>query len=126
MAKYVAGTGGTSAGLAYPDGRPVTAVWHVTPADGVLYAGVEPAGLFRSIDDGRTWEHLAGLTNHPSRPTWMAGAGGLACDQATIEAQLGLDDETYRALLARVAGVRSRVDCARARDRSGRQLGTCR
>src|SRR5512135_3605393 len=40
-----------STGLTYGDGEPaVTRVWNVTPADGVLYAGVEPAGLFRSVD----------------------------------------------------------------------------
>ena len=50
--------------------------WPPAP-DGTLYAGVEPAGLFRSADGGRTWSHVEGLTNHPSRPTWGPGAGGL-------------------------------------------------
>lgn len=70
----------SSDGFTYGEGEPpVTAVWHVTPGDGVLYAGVEPAGLFRSTDDGRTWTHVEGLTKHPSRPTWQPGAGGLIC-----------------------------------------------
>src|SRR6266851_1087676 len=42
-----------------------------------LYAGVEPAGLFRSDDGGRSWRHIAGLRNHPSRPKWTPGGGGL-------------------------------------------------
>ena len=40
-------------------------------------AGVEPAGLFRSDDGGATWQHVEGLTNHPTRPDWRPGAGGL-------------------------------------------------
>jgi photosystem II stability/assembly factor-like uncharacterized protein len=42
-----------------------------------MYAGVEPAGLFRSADRGATWSHVEGLTNHPSRPEWQPGNGGL-------------------------------------------------
>ncbi len=42
-----------------------------------IYAGVDPAGLFRSTDGGETWTHVEGLTNHPSRPEWGPGAGGL-------------------------------------------------
>ncbi len=42
-----------------------------------IYAGVEPAGLFRSDDGGLTWSHVAGLREHPSRPEWQPGAGGL-------------------------------------------------
>jgi photosystem II stability/assembly factor-like uncharacterized protein len=70
----------SSAGLTYGDGEPaVTRVWNVTPAHGVLYAGVEPAGLFRSDDDGATWTHVRGLRDHPSRPQWQPGNGGLIC-----------------------------------------------
>ncbi|MEZ4597699.1 MAG: hypothetical protein R3C32_13285 [Chloroflexota bacterium] len=50
---------------------------NVTPAHGALYAGVEPAGLFRSDDQGLTWTHVAGLREHRSLPTWEPGAGGL-------------------------------------------------
>ena len=68
----------SSEGLTYGDGGPkIIAVWNVTAAHGVVYAGVGPAGLFRSDDGGRTWSHVEGLTNHPSRPTWQPGAGGL-------------------------------------------------
>ena len=49
----------------------------MTAARRRIYAGVEPAGLFRSRDGGATWEHVEGLTNHPSRPEWQPGAGGL-------------------------------------------------
>ncbi|HEX8939505.1 MAG TPA: hypothetical protein VF763_05020 [Candidatus Limnocylindrales bacterium] len=70
----------SSAGLTYGDEGPaVTRVWNVTPADGTLYAGVEPAGLFRSTDGGESWTHVPGLREHPSRPQWQPGAGGLMC-----------------------------------------------
>ena len=56
---------------------PIKSVWSLAPAGGALYAGVEPAGLFRSDDGGRSWTHVAGLREHPSRPQWQPGGGGL-------------------------------------------------
>ncbi len=68
----------SSEGLTYGDEGPsITTVWSVTAAHDAIYAGVEPAGLFRSTDRGRTWVHVEGLTAHPSRPEWGPGAGGL-------------------------------------------------
>jgi photosystem II stability/assembly factor-like uncharacterized protein len=68
----------SSAGLAYPEGEePIKSVWSLAPAAGSLYAGVEPAGLFRSDDGGESWRHVAGLRDHPSRPHWQPGGGGL-------------------------------------------------
>ena len=71
----------SSAGLTYGDGDGIEAmktVWSLaTGPDGTIYAGVEPAGLFRSTDGGASWSHVEGLTNHPTRPTWAPGAGGL-------------------------------------------------
>jgi len=65
-------------GLTYGDGGPsITNVWNVTPARGALYAGVAPAGLFRSDDGGVTWSHVTGLREHPSCSSWMPGNGGL-------------------------------------------------
>jgi photosystem II stability/assembly factor-like uncharacterized protein len=65
-------------GFAYPEGQdPVKSVWSLAAAHGALHAGVEPAGLFRSRDGGKTFAHVDGLQDHPSRPTWMPGAGGL-------------------------------------------------
>ena len=52
-------------------------MWSLAPGHGRLYAGVEPAGLFQSDDAGRTWRHVAGLQEHPSRPEWQPGGGGL-------------------------------------------------
>jgi photosystem II stability/assembly factor-like uncharacterized protein len=70
----------SSEGLTYGDaeGDPkVVRVWNVTAAHGALYAGVEPAGLFRSSDGGATWAHVAGLRQHPTAPSWQPGNGGL-------------------------------------------------
>jgi photosystem II stability/assembly factor-like uncharacterized protein len=68
----------SSEGLTYgDDGPPVKIVWNVTAAHRSVWAGVDPAGLFRSDDGGRTWAHVRGLTDHPTRPTWQPGNGGL-------------------------------------------------
>ena len=68
----------SSEGLAYEAGEaPIKSVWSVAAGPGGLYAGVEPAGLFRSRDGGATWRHVAGLRDHPSRQHWQPGGGGL-------------------------------------------------
>jgi photosystem II stability/assembly factor-like uncharacterized protein len=70
----------SSEGLTYGDDGPkITTIWNVTAAHGSIWAGVEPAGLFRSDDGGATWSHVSGLRDHPSRPGWQPGAGGLIC-----------------------------------------------
>ncbi|MDI6695852.1 MAG: hypothetical protein QME21_12465 [Anaerolineales bacterium] len=60
----------------------VNKVWNITPGrpqePNVLYAGVEPAALFRSEDGGESWVVNEGLFDHPHRPQWFPGAGGLA------------------------------------------------
>jgi len=68
----------SSEGLTYGDDGPkVKTVWNVTATKDAIYAGVEPAGLFRSTDHGATWQHVAGLRDHPTRPDWQPGNGGL-------------------------------------------------
>jgi hypothetical protein len=55
-------------------------VWQIAaPADSpeTLYAGVEPAALFVSRDAGATWSLNDGLYDHPHRPKWQPGGGGL-------------------------------------------------
>jgi photosystem II stability/assembly factor-like uncharacterized protein len=56
-------------------------IWQITPGrDGeqdTLYCGVEPAAVFTSRDAGATWTLNEGLWNHPHRPTWQPGGGGL-------------------------------------------------
>ena len=68
----------SSAGLAYEEGEePVANAWSLAVGPDGLYAGVEPAGLFKSCDGGETWRHVAGLRAHPSRTLWQPGGGGL-------------------------------------------------
>jgi tRNA A-37 threonylcarbamoyl transferase component Bud32 len=43
-----------------------------------MYCGVEPAALFESRNSGETWSLVRGLFDHPHRPRWMPGNGGLA------------------------------------------------
>ncbi len=67
-------------GLAYEEGEgveQVQAVWSFGARNGSLYAGVKPAGLFRSDDGGKSWQHVAGLQKHPTRPQWHGGGAGL-------------------------------------------------
>jgi hypothetical protein len=68
----------SSDGLAYASGEePVKTVWSLAPGGGALHAGVQPAGLFRSEDQGLSWRHVEGLQKHPSRPQWSPGGAGL-------------------------------------------------
>ncbi len=64
-------------------------VWHVEPGragePGVIYAGVEPAALFKSADDGQSWRLVRSLNDHPSRPTWQPGAGGLCLHTIVLD-----------------------------------------
>lgn len=39
------------------------------------YAGTTPPGLFRSEDNGKTWEPVAGFNSNPDYSTWMAAGG---------------------------------------------------
>lgn len=64
-------------------------IWQIVPGHpsqpGTWYAGVDDAALFVSRDDGRTWDELAGLTNHPTRPRWMGGFGGLCLHSIVVD-----------------------------------------
>ncbi len=64
-------------------------VWHLEPgrADepGTIYAGVEPAALFKSTDDGQTWQEVSSLSQHPTRSKWNPGAGGLCLHSIVLD-----------------------------------------
>jgi len=52
-------------------------IWSLGHAHGRLLAGAKPANLLASQDGGVTWEHIRGLTDHPSADSWNPGAAGL-------------------------------------------------
>jgi BNR/Asp-box repeat len=56
-------------------------IWQVVPGrdsePDTVYCGVEPAALFVSRDAGETWSLDENLWNHPQRPRWEPGGGGL-------------------------------------------------
>ena len=64
-------------------------IWQITPgrADepNILYCGVEPASLFESSDGGENWSLVRGLFDHPHRPRWMPGNGGLALHTVVLD-----------------------------------------
>ncbi|GAA2139917.1 exo-alpha-sialidase [Streptomyces synnematoformans] len=70
--------------VTYPKdtGTSLERVWQLQPAGaeapGVVYAGTEPGGLFRSEDGGETFELVRPLWEHPTRERWEPGGGGLA------------------------------------------------
>jgi photosystem II stability/assembly factor-like uncharacterized protein len=68
-------------GIALPEGgdRALERIWVIVAgeADGTLYAGGDPAVLFRSGDGGATWELNRPFWEHPTRPAWEPGAGGM-------------------------------------------------
>ncbi len=53
-------------------GRAVQTVFWLTAGPGHTdwYAGASPQGLFRSADDGDTWEPVSGWNDHPNWGTW--------------------------------------------------------
>jgi len=66
------------------DGTPrtweFTRVWHLEPSltdPDTVYAGVEDAALFRSVDGAQTWHELPGLRGHDTGAAWAPGAGGM-------------------------------------------------
>jgi hypothetical protein len=48
---------------------------------------VSEAGLFRTVDRGRSWEPVSGLNDHPSRDGWIPGAGGLCAHTVLTDAR---------------------------------------
>jgi photosystem II stability/assembly factor-like uncharacterized protein len=55
-------------------------VWHLEPSltdPNIVYAGVEDAAIFKSVDGGKTWKELAGLRKAKGH-LWQPGAGGMA------------------------------------------------
>lgn len=79
---------------AFPKNEPggygwtVNHVFWLTPGHasepGVWYAGTSPHGLFRSSDDGVTWQSVDGFNLHPDRPKWLGDEKETVPDGATV------------------------------------------
>ncbi|MGI0150319.1 MAG: WD40/YVTN/BNR-like repeat-containing protein [Thermoplasmata archaeon] len=69
--------------------HPLTNLWHLEPGPPgepeSLFLGVDPAGLYRSDDRGRSWAPMPGLNEHPTRPKWNPGAGGMCLHTILID-----------------------------------------
>jgi photosystem II stability/assembly factor-like uncharacterized protein len=70
-----------SDGLALPAGgdAALQRVWTIVAGerDGLIYAGGDPGVLFESGDGGASWTLNEALWEHPTRPNWQPGGGGL-------------------------------------------------
>lgn len=70
-------------GVKFPEDAELSVkqIWQLVPGNAdeldTLYCGVEPAAMFRSDDAGETWSLVKGLHDHPHRPQWQPGGGGL-------------------------------------------------
>ena len=79
-----------STGLAFAkdSGKSVQNVWNVRPGldrePGVVYAGTQPAGLFRSEDGGHTWAPVSGLNDGEYSKTWGPAGGGDSCAHSIV------------------------------------------
>lgn len=91
----VATTSYWEAGADFPQRRTeelaLKRTWHIEPGHAsqpnVMWAGVEPAALFRSDDRGETWREVEPLTDHPTRSEWAPGGGGLTLHSIAIDAK---------------------------------------
>ena len=58
-------------------------IWAVQPGHesqpGVVFAGTQPAGLFKSEDWGQSWEPVESINRHPNRQWWSGTGGGDSC-----------------------------------------------
>jgi photosystem II stability/assembly factor-like uncharacterized protein len=66
----------------YADERGLDAIWFLAAGPPqhpeTLWAGIEPAGLFVTRDNGESWESVASLNDHPTNQSWQPAGGGLA------------------------------------------------
>ena len=68
--------------IRFPEGSDATVerVWQLVPGaePGVVYAGTQPAAVWKSTDRGESFALEQALWDHPHRPEWAAGFGGQA------------------------------------------------
>jgi photosystem II stability/assembly factor-like uncharacterized protein len=62
-------------------------VWHLEPSlndPNTVYAGVEDAALFKTVDGGQTWQELPGLRSAKGN-LWQPGAGGMCLHTIVLD-----------------------------------------
>jgi photosystem II stability/assembly factor-like uncharacterized protein len=62
-------------------------VWHLEPSlndPDTVYAGVEDAALFKTVDGGKTWQELPGLRGTKGN-LWQPGAGGMCLHTIVLD-----------------------------------------
>jgi photosystem II stability/assembly factor-like uncharacterized protein len=81
LADEVDGEWEQAAGVALPEGgdAALERIWVIVAGEdeSTVYAGGDPGVLFVSRDRGATWELERTLWDHPTRPDWTPGGGGL-------------------------------------------------
>jgi hypothetical protein len=81
----------TASPPAFPkdDGRALQNIWALEPGEGKkdIWAGVEPASLFRSEDGGDSWEMVPGISKHEHAPKWTPGAGGMCLHTILVDGE---------------------------------------
>lgn len=114
-----------SANPKFPEGsdRTFFQTWHVEPGHAqtpnVLWAGVEPAALFRSEDRGETWSLVTSLDDQPSRAKWVPGFGGMGLHSIAIDAA----DPSFMQVGISVGGVYTSRDGAKTWQQDNAQSG---
>lgn len=63
------------------------AIWYLATANDVMFAGIDPAGLFRSDDHCESWQPVTGLNEHPTRATWEPSKGCFAVHSIYVDRQ---------------------------------------
>ena len=64
----------------------LNATWHVEPGgNGELWLGGDPGVLFRSDDQGTTWQTNEAILHHATRDQWNPGAGGMCLHSINVD-----------------------------------------
>ncbi|HEX2850990.1 MAG TPA: hypothetical protein VHN98_10570 [Acidimicrobiales bacterium] len=96
-------------------------VWHLEPSPvdpDTVFAGVEDAALFKSVDGGLSWNELAGLRGHGSGPHWQPGAGGMCLHTIVLDR----DDPNRMFVAISAAGVFRSLDAGTTWEPANRGL----
>jgi len=92
-----------AANVKFPEGTGVALkqIWQLAPGrasePNTIYCGGEPAAIFVSQDGGESWALNEGLWNHPQRPKWEPGGGGLCLHTILLDPA---DDDRIRVAIS--------------------------